>query len=145
MVKDVFNRIIGISCCRYNIALKRLFRKWEVWWFKKTVKTCIVTLARGGGGGTQIQWGPHQRNRDVFRGRRGLFKTSACPRFCKRRVLICIQVQSMSEGGGGGGVKIPLQSTKYTRLWRRVTPEMTGLPSLLPPLAAAKQAEDYKI
>ena len=43
------------------------------------------------------------------------------------------------------GVKIPLQSTKYTRLWRRVTPEMTGLPSLLPPLAAAKQAENYEI
>ena len=38
------------------------------------------------------------------------------------------------------GVKIPLQSTKY-----RVTPEVTGLPSLLPPLAASKQAEDYKI
>ena len=32
------------------------------------------------------------------------------------------------------GVKIPLQATKYTRIWRRVTP-----------LAAAKQAEDYKI
>ena len=47
--------------------------------------------------------------------------------------------------GGGGGVKIPLQSTKYERLWRRVTPEVTGLPSLLPPLADAKQAEDYKI
>ena len=43
------------------------------------------------------------------------------------------------------GVKIPLQSTKYTRLWRRVTPEVTGLSSLLQPLAAAKQAEDYKI
>jgi len=43
------------------------------------------------------------------------------------------------------GVKIPLQSTKYTRLWRRVTTEVTGLPSLLPPLAAAKQAEDYTI
>ena len=42
------------------------------------------------------------------------------------------------------GVKIPLQSTKYTRLWRRVTAEVTGLPSLLPPLAAAKHAEDYK-
>ena len=27
------------------------------------------------------------------------------------------------------GVKIPLQSTKYTRLRRRVTPEMTGLTS----------------
>ena len=42
------------------------------------------------------------------------------------------------------GVKIPLQSTKYTRLWRRVTPEVTGLLSLLIPLAAAKHAEDYK-
>ena len=65
-------------------------------------------------------------------------KTSACPRFCKRRVLFCTQVRSM-------GVKIPLQSTKYTRLWRRVNPEVSGLPSLLPPLAAAKHAEDYKI
>ena len=43
------------------------------------------------------------------------------------------------------GVKIPLQSTKYLQLWRRVTPEVTGLSSLLPPLAAAKHAEDYKI
>ena len=43
------------------------------------------------------------------------------------------------------GIKIPLQSTKYTRLLRRVTPEVTGLPSLLTPLAAAKPAEDYKI
>ena len=32
------------------------------------------------------------------------FKTSACPRFCKRRVLFCTQVRSM-------GVNIPLQST----------------------------------
>ena len=46
---------------------------------------------------------------------------------------------------GGGGVKIPLQSTKCTQLWRQMTPEVTGLPSLLPPLAAAKQAEDYKM
>ena len=43
------------------------------------------------------------------------------------------------------GVKIALQSTKYTRLRRPVTPKVTGLPSLLPALAAAKQAEDYKI
>ena len=28
-------------------------------------------------------------------------------------------------------VKLPLQSTKYRRLRRRVTPEMTGFPSLL--------------
>ena len=74
----------------------------------------------------------------ISRKKGSFFKTYACPRFCKRRVLFCTQVRSM-------GVKIPLQSTKYTRLWRRVTPEVTGLPSLLPPLAAAKQVEDYKI
>ena len=40
----------------------------------------------------------------------GIFlKTSACPRFCKRRVLFCTQVRSM-------GVEIPLQSTKHARL-----------------------------
>ena len=83
----------------------------------------------GGGGAPSVR---------ISRKKGSFFKTSACPRFCKRRVLFCTQVRSM-------GVKIPLQSTKYTRLWHRVTPEVTGLPSLLPPLAAAKQAEDYKI
>ena len=29
------------------------------------------------------------------------------------------------------GVKIPLQSTRYRRLWHRVTAEVTGIPSLL--------------
>ena len=74
----------------------------------------IVTLLPGGGGGgggggaLRYRGGPHLRY--VFRGRRGLFfKTSACPRFCKRTVLFCTQVRSM-------GVKITLQSTKYTRL-----------------------------
>ena len=42
------------------------------------------------------------------------------------------------------GVKIPLQSTKYTRLWRRVTPEVTGFQSAAATTAAI-QAEDYKI
>ena len=69
----------------------------------------------GGGGGA-----PALR---ISRKKGSFFKTSSCPRFCKRRVLYCTQVRSM-------GVKIPLQSTKYTRLWRRVTPEVTGLPSL---------------
>ena len=36
------------------------------------------------------------------------------------------------------GVKIPLKSTKYTRLWRRLTDWASEF-------AAAKQAEDYKI
>ena len=67
--------------------------------------------------GTQVQkWAaPSLR---ISRKKGSFFKTSACPRFCKRRVLFCTQIRSM-------GVKIPLQSTKYTRLWRRVTPEMT--------------------
>ena len=47
--------------------------------------------------------GPHARY--VFRGRTGVFfKTSACPRYCKRRVLFCTQVRSR---GGGGGAKSP--------------------------------------
>ena len=86
---------------------------------------------------TQVQKGVPPSLR-ISRKKGSFFKTSACPRFCIRRVLFCTQVRSM-------GVKIPLQSTKYTRFWRRVTPEVTGLPSLLPPLAAAKHAEDYKI
>ena len=58
-------------------------------------------------GALRYRGGPHPRY--VFRGRSFFFKTSACPRFCKRRVLFCTQVRSM-------GVKIPLQSTKYKRL-----------------------------
>ena len=57
------------------------------------------------GGALRYRRGLHLRYKEegVF------FKTSACPRFCKRRVLFCTQVRSM-------GVKIPLQSTKYMRL-----------------------------
>ena len=59
----------------------------------------------GGGGGTQVQRGALR----ISRKKGSYFKTSACPRFCKRRVLYCTQVRSME-------VKIPLQYTKYTRL-----------------------------
>ena len=101
-----------------------------------SVIIALTEASRYPGGGTQVQRGVAPALRISRKG--SFFKTSACPRFCKRRVLFCTQVRSM-------GVKIPLQSTKYMRFWRRVTPEVTGLPSLLPPLAAAKQAEDYKI
>ena len=57
---------------------------------------------------TQVQRGAAPALR-ISREKGSFFKTSACPRFCKRRVLFCTQVRSM-------GVKIPLQSTKYTRL-----------------------------
>ena len=57
------------------------------------------------------------------------FKTSACPRFVKERYFFVPRYEIM---GGGGGLEIPLQSTKYWRLWHRVTPDVTGLPSMLP-------------
>ena len=77
----------------------------------------------GGGGGSHVQRGAAPALR-ISRKKGSSFKTSACLRFCKRRVLFCTQDRSM-------GVKIPLQSTKYTQLCRRVTPDVTGLPSLL--------------
>ena len=94
------------------------------------------TRRPGGGGVTQVQRGAAPALH-ISRKKGSFFKT-ACPRYWKRRVLFCTLVRNM-------GVKIPLQSTKYTRLWRRVTPEVTGLPSLLPPLAAAKHVENFKI
>ena len=39
--------------------------------------------------------GPHLRY--VFRGEGVFFRTSACPRFCKRRVLFCTQKDSILE------------------------------------------------
>ena len=99
---------------------------------------CSGRVLGGGGGGTHVQRGAAPSVR-ISRKKGSFFKTSTCPRFCKRWVLFCTKVRSM-------GVKIPLQSTKYTRLRRRVSPKVTGHPSLLPPLAAAKHAEDlYKI
>ena len=53
----------------------------------------------GGGGVTQVQRGPAPALR-ISRKKGSFFKTSACPPFCKRRVLFCTQVRSM-------GVKIP--------------------------------------
>ena len=68
----------------------------------------VLAGGGGGGGGTQVQRGAAPALH-ISRKKGSFFKTSACSRFCKRRVLFCTQVRSM-------GVKIPLQSTKYTRL-----------------------------
>ena len=75
-------------------------------------------LTLGGGGGTQVQRGGGGGCiRVTYFAEDGVFfKTSACPRFCKRRVLFFVPRYEVWGGGGGGGVKIPLQSTKYTRL-----------------------------
>ena len=92
---------------------------------------------QGGGGGGGHSGTEGGRTCVTYFAKGSFFKTSACPRFLEG-YFFGTQVRST-------GVKIPLQSMKYTRLWRRVTPKVTGLPSLLPPLAAAKHAEDYKI
>ena len=99
---------------KYRFLIRRMYEKC------KLLSTCTPwTVTYPGGRGGAAPSLPISRKKGSF------FKTSACPRFCKRRVLFRTQERSM-------GVKIPLQSTKYTRLWRRVTPEVTGLPSLLP-------------
>ena len=53
----------------------------------------------GGGGGGQSGIGAAPSLR-ISRKKGSFFKTSACPRFCKRRVLFCTQIRSM-------GVKSP--------------------------------------
>ena len=111
-----FNKLFEI------VTWKRI----KVWWHDNQVisplqgactkgLSCLHTaailqesIAVGPGGGTQVQRGCAPALR-ILRKKGSFFKTSACPRFCKRRVLFCTQVRSM-------GVKIPLQSTKYTRL-----------------------------
>ena len=67
----------------------------------------IALTSRGGGGGAGGTCVTYFAEEGVF------LKASACPRFCKRRVLFCTLVRGMGGGGGGGG-KNPL--TKYTRL-----------------------------
>ena len=62
------------------------------------------------------------------------FKTSACPRFCKRRVLFCIQVRSM-----GGENTLPIH-----KIFAALTPS-DPRSDWASEFAAAKQAEDYTI
>ena len=91
----------------------------------------------GGGGGAQVQKGAAPALR-ISRKKGSSLRPSHVRDFVKEGDSFVPRYEVW-------GVKIPLQSTKYTRLWRRVTPEVTGLPSLLPRLAATKQAEDYTI
>ena len=83
-------------------------------------------LARRGGGGAPVL--------RILRKKGSSFKTSECPRFCKRRVLLCTQVQSTIHE-----IYAALTPSDSRSDW------VTGLPSFLPPLAAAKHAEDYKM
>ena len=80
--------------------------KFVAWAYEYQVESDRFCLSRRRGGGTQVQRGAAPALR-ISRKKGSFLKTSACPRFSKRRVLFCTQVRSM-------GVKIPLQSTKYT-------------------------------
>ena len=74
----------------------------------------------GGGGGGTLRYKGGSTRVTYFAEEGVFFQISTCPRFRKRKILFCT------------GWKSSQQSTKYTRLWRRVTPEVNGLPSLLP-------------
>ena len=110
--------------------------KHSIVWYERRPKTWIGILwipygrsleyfPGGGGGALRFRGGSHPRY--VFRGKGVFFKTSACQRFCKNRTLF-LYPSTKYGGGGGGGWK----SAHNTRNIRRVTPEVTGLPSLLP-------------
>ena len=78
-------------CFKLTIILKCL---WSAVWI-----SCSVYFPGGGGGGGG--GGVHSAregglSRVTYFAEEGvLFKTSTCPRFCKRRVLFCTQVRSM--------------------------------------------------
>ena len=90
----------------------------------------LVWLSRRGHSGTE---GAHLRY--VFRGRRGLFLRPPHVRdFVKEGYFFVPRYEVWGS-----------ESPYNPRNIRGSDAEVTGLPSLLPPLAAAKQAEDYKI
>ena len=76
----------------------------------------------GGGGALRYRGGPHPHY--VFRGRR---------------------VRSIGGGGGGGGSGREIPLTIHGIYAALMPSDCRRLPSLLPALAAAKRAEDYKI
>ena len=97
-----------------------------------TMKDSWVGALRYRGGRTRVN--TYFTEEGVF------FKTSACSRFCKRMVLF---VSRYEVCGGEGEIPLAIHEV-YTTL----TPSDSQVKepaSLLPPLAAAKQAEDYKI
>ena len=89
-----------------NVAKLMMEKGPNVFLVKSYAKIQDKHLIKPRGGGDTEGCAPALR---ISRNMGSFFKTSACLRFCKRRVLFCTQVRSM-------GVKIPLQSTKYTRL-----------------------------
>ena len=74
----------------------------------------------------------------ISRRKGSFFKTSACPRFCKRRVLLCTQVRSKGVGNHLTIHEIysALTPSDSRSDWASESAAATS---------AAKHAEDYKI
>ena len=90
-----------------NVAKLMMEKGRNVFLVKSYAKIQDKHLIKPRGGG-EVQRGAHLRY--VFRGTWGLFLRHPHVRdFVKEGYFFCTQVRSM-------GVKIPLQSTKYTRL-----------------------------
>ena len=84
-----------------DLFMSLLLRERLIW------ESHLMTIPGGGGGHSGTEGG---RTRVTYFAEEGVFfKTSACPRFCKRRARFVARYEVW-------GVKIPLQSTKYTRL-----------------------------
>ena len=104
---------------------------------------CAARSGGGGGGGegTEVQSGVPPALR-ISRKRGSFLRPPHVRNFVKEGYFFVPRYEVW-------GMKIPLQSTNYTRLWCGMTPEVTGFPNLLPLLpaatAAAKQAENYNI
>ena len=90
----------------------------------------------GGGGDSQVQRGGSTRLA-YFAEEGVFFKTSACPRFCKRRGPFFVPKYEV------WGVKIPLRNIRGSDAeWLH---EVTGLLGWASESADARQAEYYKI
>ena len=96
--------------------------------FLKIFRKYICRRVGGGGGGggrsTQVQRGAAPTLR-ISRKKGSFLRPPHVRDFVKEGSFFVPRYEVR-------GLKIPLQSTKYTLLWRRVTPEVTGLRSLPP-------------
>ena len=98
----------------------------------------FIVSPGGGGGALRYREGPHLSY--VFRGRRGLFLRPPHVRDFVKEGYFCVPKYEV------WGSKSPYNPRNIRGSDAEcMTPEVTGLPNLLPPLAAAKHAEDYKI
>ena len=98
----VFKNLCPCALDKSSLSIRRVKEEGTRGWCLKTTFPFLNYLTKGSaiinsfGGGTQVQRGEGGRTRVTYFAEDGVFfKTSACPRFCKRRVPFCTQVRSM--------------------------------------------------